>query len=130
MAVDAASGAARTIVDEQSKTFIGYSGKIFSEQLDDTGEIIWLSERDGWNHLYLYDANTGAVKNQITRGEWVVRKVERVDAPPVSALRRTDDGKLVCELETAEASELLATGARMPERFEAKGRDGSRRSTA
>jgi hypothetical protein len=26
-----------------------------------------MSERDGWNHLYLYDGVTGAVKNQITR---------------------------------------------------------------
>ena len=38
-----------------------------------------MSERDGWNHLYLYDAATGQVKNQITRGEWVVRGVDRVD---------------------------------------------------
>ena len=43
-------------------------------------ETIWMSERDGWNHLYLYDGATGAVKNQITReGPWVVRGVERVD---------------------------------------------------
>ena len=34
---------------------------------------IWMSERDGWNHLYLFDGATGAVKNQITKGEWVVR---------------------------------------------------------
>ncbi|MBC7363138.1 MAG: prolyl oligopeptidase family serine peptidase, partial [Candidatus Aminicenantes bacterium] len=32
-----------------------------------------------WNHLYLYDGQTGQVKNQITKGEWVVRGVERVD---------------------------------------------------
>ncbi len=38
-----------------------------------------MSERDGWNHLYLFDAKTGAVKNQITKGEWVVRGVDRVD---------------------------------------------------
>ena len=38
-----------------------------------------MSERDGWNHLYLYDAETGTVKNQITKGEWVVRGVDRVD---------------------------------------------------
>ena len=31
-------------------------------------EILWMSERDGWNHLYLYDGATGKVKNQITRG--------------------------------------------------------------
>jgi dipeptidyl aminopeptidase/acylaminoacyl peptidase len=42
-------------------------------------EIIWMSERDGWNHLYLYDGATGQVKNQITRGQWVVRHVTRVD---------------------------------------------------
>jgi dipeptidyl aminopeptidase/acylaminoacyl peptidase len=38
-----------------------------------------MSERDGWNHLYIYDGKTGKVKNQVTKGEWVVRKVEEVD---------------------------------------------------
>ena len=38
-----------------------------------------MSERDGWNHLYLYDSRTGQVKNQITRGPWIVRGVDRVD---------------------------------------------------
>ncbi|MCX7009265.1 MAG: DPP IV N-terminal domain-containing protein, partial [Kiritimatiellaeota bacterium] len=80
VAVDAATGAARAIVDEQTKTFICYSGKYFYEPLDKTGELIWMSERDGWNHLWLVDAQTGRVKNQITRGPWVVRGVERVDA--------------------------------------------------
>jgi dipeptidyl aminopeptidase/acylaminoacyl peptidase len=77
--VDAKTGEARAIVDEQSKTFIDYSGKSFLEWLEDTGELIWMSERDGWNHLYLYDAKTGRVKNQITKGEWLVRGVDRVD---------------------------------------------------
>jgi len=45
----------------------------------DGEEIIWMSERDGWNHLYLYDGKTGAVKNQITEGKWVVRGVDHVD---------------------------------------------------
>jgi dipeptidyl-peptidase-4 len=79
IAVDAKTGEASAIVDEQSKTFIDYSGKNFLEWLDDTGELIWMSERDGWNHLYLYDAKTGRVKNQITKGEWVVRGVDKVD---------------------------------------------------
>ncbi len=79
IAVDAASGAARAMVDEQSRTFIDYSGKFYAHYLEDTGEIVWMSERDGWNHLYLYDAATGQVKNQITRGDWVVRGVEHVD---------------------------------------------------
>ena len=48
----------------------------------------------------------------------------RVDLPPVNELRRSDDGKLVCKLEEADASELFATGWQPPERFVAKGRDG------
>jgi len=42
-------------------------------------EIIWMSERDNWNHLYLYDRHTGKVKNQITKGEWYVRDIVNVD---------------------------------------------------
>ncbi len=80
VSVDAASGEARAIIDEQSKTFIDYEGKSFVETIDDTQEIIWMSERDGWCHLYLYDAATGRVKNAITAGEWVVQGVDRVDA--------------------------------------------------
>lgn len=38
-----------------------------------------MSERDGWNHLYLFDGATGRVKNQITRGDWPVRAVVKVD---------------------------------------------------
>jgi len=187
IAVNAQTGAAKPLVDERSRTFICYSGKFFSEYLEASDEIIWMSERDGWNLLYLYDAATGQVKNQITKGEWVVRKVERVDRekrqiwfqaggirpgqdpyylhycrvnfdgtgltiltesdgthtvqfspdgkflldtwsrvnlPPANELRRTEDGKLVCRLEEADAHDLLATGWNPPEPFVAKGRDG------
>jgi dipeptidyl-peptidase-4 len=79
ISVDAESGAARAVIDEQSKTFIDYNSKFFAHYLDSTNEIIWMSERDGWNHLYLYDAAMGQVKNQITKGQWVVRGVDRVD---------------------------------------------------
>ena len=37
------------------------------------------SERDGWRHLYLIDARTGAVKNAITKGQYVVRGIDRID---------------------------------------------------
>jgi len=80
VAVDAETGTARAIVAEQVQTFIDYSGKRFAEYLDGPSpEIIWMSERDGWNHLYLYDAAAGQVKNQITSGQWVVRGVDHVD---------------------------------------------------
>jgi dipeptidyl aminopeptidase/acylaminoacyl peptidase len=78
VAVDT-SGTARAAVDERVKTFFDYTNKRFTHYLGATREIIWMSERSGWNHLYLYDAATGRVKNPITRGEWVVRRVERVD---------------------------------------------------
>jgi dipeptidyl aminopeptidase/acylaminoacyl peptidase len=188
VAVDARSGKARAIVEEQSKTFINYSGKYFAEYLDDADEIIWMSERDGWAHLYLYDAKAGRVKNQITRGEWVVRGVDhvdhekrqiwfhaggirpqedpyyvhycrvnfdgsglviltegdgshaaqfspdyrflvdtwsRVDLPPITELRRGEDGRLLCRLEETDTAELSAAGWKPPERFVTKGRDGS-----
>jgi dipeptidyl-peptidase 4 len=185
--VNATSGAVRPIIDEQSPTFIDYSGKRFLRRLEATNELIWMSERDGWNHLYLIDSESGSVKSRITTGQWVVRKVERVDEqnrqvwfsaggirpeqdpyylhlcrvnfdgtgltvltegdgthdwtfspddehildnysrvdmPTVTEMRRTSDGSLVCELERADWSALIATGWIPPERFVAKGRDG------
>ncbi len=73
--VDAVTGDYKVIINETSPTFIDYSGKKYRYDTEGTGEIIWASERDGWNHLYLYDSVTGMVKNQITSGEWVVRDV-------------------------------------------------------
>ena len=77
--VDAATGNIRTLVDEESKTFFCYSGKLYRHDVDEGKEMIWMSKRDGWNHLYLYDGATGQVKNQITKGNWVVRGVDKVD---------------------------------------------------
>ncbi|HAB11491.1 MAG TPA: peptidase S9 [Planctomycetaceae bacterium] len=77
--VNARSGVARAVIEETSKTFLDYAYKQFLFYLDDTNELLWMSERDGWNHLYLYDARSGKVKNQVTRGHWVVRGIERID---------------------------------------------------
>ena len=79
--IDATSGRTRTLIEESSKTFVEYSGKRYRFDAADGKEIIWASERDGWNHLYLYDGATGQVKNQITKGQWVVRGVDYVDEP-------------------------------------------------
>ncbi len=77
--VDAATGRPRAVIDESSPTFFCYYSKLYRKDLDDGRETIWMSERDGWNHLYLYDAASGRVKHQITRGQWVVRSVVAVD---------------------------------------------------
>jgi dipeptidyl aminopeptidase/acylaminoacyl peptidase len=193
--VDAATGRSRTIVEETSSAFIDYrrptaglsdSGRTYRYDVADGREMIWMSERDGWSHLYLYDGATGQVKNQITTGSWAVHYVDkvdeekrqiwftangmdagkdpyflhwyrinfdgtgltrfttghgmhsitwspardyyvdtwsRVDAPPVTELRRTSDQSLIAELERADATDLAATGWKPPEVFVAKGRD-------
>ena len=77
--IDAETGEQKIIVNEEAETFIDYSGKKYRYDVNDGKEIIWASERDGWNHLYLYDGLSGKVKNQITKGEWVVRDVVNVD---------------------------------------------------
>lgn len=77
--VNATDGKVKVIIDETSPTFVNYSGKKYRYNLKKTKEIIWASERDGWNHLYLIDANTGKVKNQITKGNWPLREVIKVD---------------------------------------------------
>ena len=186
--VDPRTGVARTVAEDVAKTFVDWTGKTWRHWLDATGELLWMSERDGWCHLWLHDVKTGAVKGQVTRGAWVVRRVEhvdearrqiwfmaggvrpgqdpyylhlcrvdfdgsnfivltegdgthkvefspdrrwfidtrsRVDLAPVTELRRADDGRLVVELERGDAGALLAAGWTVPERFVAKGRDGT-----
>lgn len=185
--INSETGRVRTIINEESSTFVDYAYKHFAHYLDDTHEIIWMSERDGWNHLYLIDEATGKVKNQITKGEWIVRGIDwideenrqiwlrisgidprqdpyyihhirinfdgshlirltegdgthsvrfsgdrvylidtwsRVDLPPVSVVRRSSDGKKICDVEAADWDSLIETGWKIPERFVAKGRDG------
>ncbi len=177
----------RVVVEERSPTFVDWTAKTWREWLEPSGELLWMSERDGWCHLWLIESGTGRVKNAVTRGEWVVRRVERVDAAtrqvwffaggivpgqdpyhlhlcrvnfdgsglvvltegdgthavtfspdrrwfidtwsrvdqaPVIELRRSEDGKRVCELERADMTALLAAGWTVPERFIAPGRDG------
>lgn len=74
------SGAVRAIIDERSDTFIHYSssGKFELEWLNDH-ELLWASERSGWNHLYRYDVASGKVMNAITSGDWNVRRIEFID---------------------------------------------------
>jgi len=80
ISIDAATGAVTAPITEEAKTFIDYTNKVYLNRLPATHEAIWMSERDGWNHLYLYDTAAGKVENQITRGNWVVHAVDKVDA--------------------------------------------------
>ena len=77
---NALTGEVREVFEEVVPTqYESGWGAINWRYLPKTKEIIWFSERDDWGHLYLYDATTGKVKNQITKGNWVVTRLVRVD---------------------------------------------------
>lgn len=73
------TGEVRALIEESSDTFIDYSSKVYHHLIKDTDNMLWASERDGFNHLYLFDLKSGQLKNQITRGEWNVHSVTKVD---------------------------------------------------
>ncbi|MFM7050916.1 MAG: prolyl oligopeptidase family serine peptidase [Planctomycetota bacterium] len=188
VAVDLATGATRAIAEERSPTFVDYTNKIWMHWLDETGELLWMTERTGTSQLLLIDTATGAVKREVTRGPALVRRVDyvdprartidlalmghdpaqdpyhihharvaidsgdivmltsgdgtcrvdfsparsalisvraRADLPPVYELRRARDGAVVARLGAADDSAMRAAGWTAPERFVAKGRDGT-----
>jgi predicted peptidase len=77
---DAISGKVRTVLTETANSFFesGVSG-ISWQYLDQSNEFIWFSQRSNWGHLYLVDAVTGKIKNQITDGDWTVLELLNVD---------------------------------------------------
>jgi dipeptidyl aminopeptidase/acylaminoacyl peptidase len=76
--VDASTGEQKVLVREPSDSYVD-PGQTFYRLVEATGEILWASERDGWNHLYLYNQKTRQLENQITQGPWNVRQIEHVD---------------------------------------------------
>jgi dipeptidyl-peptidase 4 len=77
---DAATGTVRNILEETVATqYESGQGRFNWHYLPASNEIIWYSERDNWGHLYLYDAQTGKLKNQVTSGDWVVTQLLRID---------------------------------------------------
>jgi dipeptidyl-peptidase 4 len=77
---DAETGAVKELFEEKVATqYESGQGDANWRYLPASNEFIWYSERDDWGHLYLYDAN-GKLKNQITRGNFVVTQLARVDA--------------------------------------------------
>ncbi len=82
--VDAATGEARTLIDDQTETFIwtAHTENVnlpLITWLEHSDEAIYASERDGWRHLYLVDVKGDGIKKQITSGKYVVRGVSYID---------------------------------------------------
>ncbi len=73
---DADNGTARVLVEERAEKYILEKVPRLSESGKD---IFWLSSRDGWQHLYRHDGETGALLGQLTRGDWRVDSIVRVD---------------------------------------------------
>ena len=175
----------RTLIEEKETKYVNYT-RLQRRDLSDGCRMLWTSERDGYNHLYLYNRKTNRL-TQLTRGAYNVREIQHIDeqrgivyfsangmnknvdpyliyyykigldgklltcltpeeghhhatytddmaylidtystvtTPPVSVLRSAKDGRIVMTLETADISNLTATGWRAPEVFVASGRDG------
>jgi dipeptidyl-peptidase 4 len=74
------TGDVRDVMEERVKTFFESGNrKVNWHVLTETNEVIWFSQRDNWGHLYLYDLQTGQLKNQITNGDWNVLQLLRID---------------------------------------------------
>ncbi|KAM3536868.1 hypothetical protein ARSEF1564_010209 [Beauveria bassiana] len=73
------NGKVKILAEEKSDTFVDYHQKTYFKLLPDTKEFLWASERDNWNHIYLFDLNNGTLKCQITKGEWNVHSIDHVN---------------------------------------------------
>ncbi|GMV20890.1 MAG: putative dipeptidyl peptidase IV [Acidimicrobiia bacterium] len=76
---DTVSGEVRTLFTETEKTHVQtrVQWQIFWE----SREILWYSQRDNFAQLYLYDLDSGQLKNKITTGDGMVTRVARIDHP-------------------------------------------------
>jgi dipeptidyl-peptidase 4 len=83
IAVDVRSGNVRTVIEETEAYYYDFNPNDYGQPnfyvTTDGNEMIWYSQRSGYGHLYLYDAQTGRLKSAITSGDWVVHDLLRVD---------------------------------------------------
>lgn len=73
--IDGNSGAAKVVLNEKDKAYVDVTDNLTF--LKDNS-FIWTSEKDGFNHIYLYDKN-GKLKNQVTKGKWEVTNYYGLD---------------------------------------------------
>jgi dipeptidyl-peptidase 4 len=73
---DPASGSARTVIHEQSKTWINMADNLYF--LKSRPEFLWTSERSVFRHIYRYSYN-GELLGQLTKGDWEVLTVAAVN---------------------------------------------------
>jgi dipeptidyl-peptidase-4 len=88
---DLAAGTQRTLVTERSRSWVNLHELLHVLQ---DGRLLWGSERSGFMHLYLLDAD-GRDAQALTEGEWMVEELLAVDeAGGVAYVSGTRDGAL------------------------------------
>lgn len=75
--VDGTTAATKVVLNEKNKSYIDYIDTDNLTFLKDNS-FIWTSEKDGFNHIYLYD-KTGKLRNQVTKGNWEVTQYYGLD---------------------------------------------------
>jgi dipeptidyl-peptidase-4 len=73
--IDGNSGVTKVVLNEKDKAYVDVTDNLTF--LNDNS-FIWTSEKDGFNHIYLYD-KTGKLKNQVTKGTWEVTNYYGLD---------------------------------------------------
>ncbi len=70
---DAATGDfIKTLFEEENEKYVEPERGLYFMKTN-PAQFIWFSERDGYDHLYLYNTD-GKLIRQLTKGEWVVTK--------------------------------------------------------
>jgi dipeptidyl aminopeptidase/acylaminoacyl peptidase len=76
--LSAQTGLVRTLIEEKNDKYINYNRQRRID-LKDGKHIVWTSERDGRNHIYLYGLQHGKACRQVSMGEYYVRGIQHVD---------------------------------------------------
>ena len=76
--IDAETGETLIVARDENATCVGTEVSRY-EVLPKSGKVLLTSEKDGWNHIYLYDWKTAHLENQLTKGEFVVTNIVHVD---------------------------------------------------
>ncbi|MFI7057195.1 DPP IV N-terminal domain-containing protein [Streptosporangium canum] len=81
--LDPVTGEVRTLITETGDTRVEpaqtQAQRPMVRVLSGGKEALWYSQRDGWGHLYLYDAHSGEPRGQVTSGQWAVQEILHVD---------------------------------------------------
>lgn len=83
VALEVESSESKVLFEESSDTFLelghAYEKPSIIIPISETNELVWFSYRTGFAHLYLYDLNSGKLKNAITSGNYNVSDAFLVD---------------------------------------------------